>query len=442
MKANSSYFIYFISLTLLYCLSMTMVNAQEFANLDFSEIDSSGFASGWETKPEEISATLTNDAKGQSKSLKITKSKSFQQIFFQRQAVHFNEPKHFVVTADVKTKDIPRFPSTGILFAQVKDEDSTMIFYNDIQWIRGTADWQTYAIDVYAPRNAAKIMIGGGLNGKGTVWFSKFTFEEVPMDSAVSISEEAQAYLDEAIDRIQENAIASDKVNFDDVRQFAYLKANGADSVEETYPAIRLVIQMMADGHSAFITAEEFEEMYGKVEEEDATNTDDLDDVDFHERLLSQGESSVGYVSIPSFASASMNSQRQFADRLQTVIKQLDSDELKGWVIDLREDNGGSNAPMLLGLAPLFDKDEGKVFGYTGNDQEAAFWRVENGKVFIEDTLILESQIKYQQRDPTLPIAVLTGPITQSAGEAIAAAFCWKAERSTFRFANGRSYSW
>ena len=418
---------------LLNLLPLSMANAQEFANLNFSETDSSGFARGWETKPEKINAVIATSDKSPGKALKLTKSKSFQQLFFQRQKVDFDEPKHFLVTADIKTKGIPGFPSRGVLLAHVNDAAGTMIFYDD-KAMSGAEGWQTYTLDVYVPRNAAKITIGGGLNGKGTIWFDRFTFEEVPMDTVIHMSEEAQIYLDEAINRIQEDAIAKEKVDFESIRQFAYLKANGADSIGETYSAIRLVIQMMADGHSKFITAEELEEALGKSDEENVTNTDDSDweDVDFHERLMGREGNRIAYLSVPSFASVSMRNQRRFADELQAVIQQLDNSAPKGWIVDLRQDNGGSNGAMLLGLAPLFDRNEGEVFGYTDNSQEATFWRIDSGKVYVEDTLILASQVNYRLRNPTSPMAVLTGPITQSAGEAMAAAFVGKSKAKLF----------
>ena len=44
-----------------------------------------------------------------------------------------------------------------------------------------------------------------------------------------------------------------------------------------------------------------------------------------------------------------------YAEHCQELIKSLDSQKPKGWVVDLRDNDGGNCWAMLTGLGPLFE---------------------------------------------------------------------------------------
>ncbi|WP_272947792.1 S41 family peptidase [Xanthomonas campestris] len=82
-----------------------------------------------------------------------------------------------------------------------------------------------------------------------------------------------------------------------------------------------------------------------------------------------------------------------------------------GWIIDLRQNSGGTMWPMLNGLQPLLGDH---VLGYFVNaDGEQTPWRAKAAPPM--------SGVRAAQTDR--PVAVLIGPNTASAGEMVAITF-------------------
>src|SRR5690606_2367345 len=66
---------------------------------------------------------------------------------------------------------------------------------------------------------------------------------------------------------------------------------------------------------------------------------------------------SVGYLSVPAFDNLYYEAMTMFADSLQRIIQALDQQDLAGWIIDLRNNSGGADMPMIAGLGPLLDSN-------------------------------------------------------------------------------------
>ena len=113
---------------------------------------------------------------------------------------------------------------------------------------------------------------------------------------------------------------------------------------------------------------------------------------------------------------------RQYADSLQNLIKSIDNVKLKGWVLDIRENNGGNCWPMLAGLGPLLG--EGVCGYFISNDHRRSSWFYQNGKSGIDSFAMVSINTKpYTLINKLNPIAVLTGNHTASSGEVVATAF-------------------
>jgi hypothetical protein len=59
--------------------------------------------------------------------------------------------------------------------------------------IKGTNDWKRYDVVLDVPGKATEIAFGVLLNGKGTVWFDDFKFEEVGNDVAITVKKSRKA---------------------------------------------------------------------------------------------------------------------------------------------------------------------------------------------------------------------------------------------------------
>lgn len=102
---------------------------------------------------------------------------------------------------------------------------------------------------------------------------------------------------------------------------------------------------------------------------------------------------------------------------LDTLIKQIqildENNEIKGWIIDLRQNRGGNILPMLAGITPFINE---KIIGYftSGNNFDKM-------KISTKHTpFIKETKNRYKCKDMNNKIAVLIDTLTASAGEMMA----------------------
>src|SRR5690606_33229177 len=85
------------------------------------------------------------------------------------------------------------------------------------------------------------------------------------------------------------------------------------------------------------------------------------------------------YITVPAFGAFDPEEQLLYADSLQAVIRILDAQQPKGWIIDLRQNDGGNMHPMLAGLAPILG--EGEFLGWQTPDHKVAYSTHKNGVV-------------------------------------------------------------
>ena len=128
----------------------------------------------------------------------------------------------------------------------------------------------------------------------------------------------------------------------------------------------------------------------------------------------------LAYLDVPGIVGDAV-AQRAFATQVQTIIRELDTGTRCGWIVDLRRNRGGYIYALLAGLGPLLG--EGLVGGSRDSRGEVTTWTYRAGALYAgsESTVSVESP--YVLRRPGAPVAVLTGGLTASAGEASVISF-------------------
>jgi C-terminal processing protease CtpA/Prc len=127
----------------------------------------------------------------------------------------------------------------------------------------------------------------------------------------------------------------------------------------------------------------------------------------------------VGYVELPALGGGPM--AKKYADLLQQLVRDLDTDPTRRWVVDLRRNHGGNMWPMLAGIGPVLG--EGKVGAFLGSSRPDTFWSYQDGKAVLETYELARVQKPYRLKKPMPPVAVLTSRLTASSGEALVIAF-------------------
>jgi carboxyl-terminal processing protease len=229
-------------------------------------------------------------------------------------------------------------------------------------------------------------------------------------------------YLEEAIKIIENNSIRRDSVDFQRIKYDAYAKLENAHSIRECYPIITFILDQLRDNHS-FLMEKQFVDRWAST-----SKTDNTQSVSFSGRVINND---VGYIKVKDFSSGDSTAMSEFSNNLQNLIKTLDGQHIRGWIVDIRENTGGNCWPMLTGLGPLIGDG---ICGYFINaNQKKSAWYYKDGVAGVNSVGICKvSNPAYKLKNQNQPIAVLTGPHTASSGEIVAIAFRGKNNTKSF----------
>lgn len=217
-----------------------------------------------------------------------------------------------------------------------------------------------------------------------------------------------EKYIKSALDIIEARSFKKDKINWKDFRSKVLKYGRNDKTIDDAHNTIKYALLLLHDGHSFFVSGKDYsKQLY-------ASPTEKI------KAIESNFENQIGYIKIPGFIGTD-SLCKAYADRLQQIIKEIDKNNLNGWIIDLRNNTGGNMWPMLLGIGPIIGDG---TAGYFVNDtKDFMAWGYSDGKTFSGETFIVDSICNYELKNKNKKIAVLINNRTMSSGEAIAIAF-------------------
>lgn len=217
--------------------------------------------------------------------------------------------------------------------------------------------------------------------------------------------------LDSAIALVRKYSLWRDTVTWPVVERDVRTAAAGAESPEDVYPAIRILLAALGDHHSYFIPPAE-QQMLQRGTGAIVADVRALGD-------------SVGYVAIPGYMEADRERTRAYVSRVYAGLEQFASTARCGWIVDLRRNTGGIGTPMLGALLPFLGRGllGGNVLPIRGDSAPITWtqrwvamdWMVQNGVDVTPPADLSALDTAY--------VAVITGPLTGSAGEIVTLAF-------------------
>lgn len=215
-----------------------------------------------------------------------------------------------------------------------------------------------------------------------------------------------RTYFEKAILLIKEHSIHREHVDWATFEENCAATIDTATSIEGTYTSIKAALRA-TDWHSFFVTPERARQEFKMSSDAPEIRSEVMMEC-------------LGYLEIPSF-SGNEKAAEKFISNIQKAIKQLDAQELKGWIIDLRTNEGGNMWPMLAGLSPLLDTD---TLGYFRKaDGRLKPWVHATDGVYLGSEPIQAIKKPLVLNNEDKPISVITGRKTKSSGEAVAIAF-------------------
>jgi len=235
-----------------------------------------------------------------------------------------------------------------------------------------------------------------------------------------------RVYVDGAIAGLSEGYFA-DGNTWNDAVDDALPGLYAAESIPETYPALRQLTKVAGGEHSFFSTPTEaarWEEPYSQ---------------DGVPMPAATYESGVGTITIPGFSSARQDEIDQYLGAAAAIFAAEPAQEACGWVIDLRFNEGGNLFAMLAAVSPLLD--EGKVEGFRERDGTVSHVDLRG------NTVTWDGKDTWDGTDGSLPgepirlpgrsIAIVQSAVTASAAESVIIAFAGQAQVETFGVKSG-----
>src|SRR5919109_2061684 len=118
---------------------------------------------------------------------------------------------------------------------------------------------------------------------------------------------DAQQYLSEALDIIQNNALNSKKVDWEETRLAAFTLVKDARIPAQTYDTIRYVLEQLGDHHSAFVTPDVAKQMKNSTIE------------NFPQPKGKLLDNKIGYVAVFEFNAQAADQVNKYADEIQSL---------------------------------------------------------------------------------------------------------------------------
>jgi carboxyl-terminal processing protease len=182
-----------------------------------------------------------------------------------------------------------------------------------------------------------------------------------------------RAHLEQLIGVMQEHSINRLTIDWTMFRASVFGQASAAQTIADTYPAIRVALGLLGDGHSSY---------------------------------------------------------RSAANSIQRAIMSADRDDLIGWMVDVRGNGGGNMWPMVAGVGPVLG--EGVIGYFIGPTGAAIHWEYRDGASWVNGLVQQRVDGPYRLRRDRPRVAVLTDNGIASSGEATVIAFRGRPDTRSF----------
>lgn len=222
---------------------------------------------------------------------------------------------------------------------------------------------------------------------------------------------QAQTFSKEIVNCIKKNSIFSDSLNFETIQKDFEEHVDTFDTYNKVGSYYVQLLRKAGDRHSFHVMKTVLDKASAKQKE----------NLGFTYKLL---EGYIGYLNIPGFYSNDNAVKNDFVNQVNAAIREMDTHStIKGWIVDLRNDNGGDMWPMVSGLLPLIGNETAGYF-VNANQKKPAEWRISAASYGIKET--------YQLKNNNNKIAVLYSKQTVSSGEMTAICFVGKPNTRSF----------
>lgn len=282
--------------------------------------------------------------------------------------------------------------------------------------------WATLSFDALVTRQIDSLVLFCTSTTTGRTFFDNITIKKITLGQ-LSHTTEAKNYLDSAINIISRHALYKDSIDFAAVVQQALLMTADAKKTSDCYPAIQYVLSSLEDHHSFFLAPEQ------------AAYINRSEDTTMAFPTGKKVNGKIGYLKLPACDALNAKMEKTYSNKLQQLIRSIDSKEIIGWIIDDRDNTGGNVLPMLSGLGSFFENGVLNKLSVNGRATDSMVYR--NGTITNKDTTLIKTESPYRLIKSTPKVAVLMNGMSGSSGEVVIVSF---KHRPRTRFFGEASY--
>lgn len=224
---------------------------------------------------------------------------------------------------------------------------------------------------------------------------------------------------------IKFNSIHRTTVDWVQVDKSFNEQIKNAKSLKDTMNCFVTVLKSLDDVHSQINLNNQFYVHYPGFDNSVLAWLKPLNDKAKSEtnRIYTQKiDKGIGYIRVPGSKVFSSEQINNFAQSLADSITRLSNKSKKGIIIDLRLNGGGNIYPMLSGLSQLLG-NQTVAYETDINDNIVRNWEIKNGNFFIGGYQATNIKLIPAPKLNKIPVVVIIGPVTRSAGSMVAIAF-------------------
>lgn len=256
--------------------------------------------------------------------------------------------------------------------------------------------------------------------------FFLFTLNTYGQDKHLKTKDSINIFYDKLFEELELNYLYSKNVDWVGIKPFIKEEALKSKSFQESLEQSVILFDTIKGNHTLLFTEKKmYKSTLGKELTGEQFNQCLADAYmsgkPFETKVI---DNKYGYVLIPGMLL--LNATRKELDEASqgiynAIIKIDQSHNIKGWIIDLRLNVGGNANVMLAGLYHLLGN--GTIYlTLDANKNVSQLYSMDNG-IFYQNHKIITA-VKFDIKPkPTIPIALISGILTASAGEDVVLGF-------------------
>lgn len=235
------------------------------------------------------------------------------------------------------------------------------------------------------------------------------------------------AYLESALDFVQQYSYYTAELDWREIRIELLGRVSADDPLNTPSALLQELIRKMrrlGDNHSFYWLPEQALALMGTV-----PTQMDAPELPRGEKL----DNGIGYLGLfTTLRVGGAEGENRYVAAAHEAIAAIDSPDMRCWMVDLRQDTGGSMDPMIISLAPILG--DGAIGGFKNPDGDMISLTMQAGAIYQNGSRRSRNYVEsiYTPQHPMPPIAVLIGNNTASAGENTLLALIGRPNTKTF----------